>query len=34
MTNPTFGYLYRTANYVLGFTALVIPFGALRLMFI
>ena len=31
MTNATFGYLYRSANYVLGITAIVLPFVAARL---
>ena len=33
MTNPTFSYLYDTANYILGITAIVLPFVALPLMF-
>jgi hypothetical protein len=31
MTNATLGYLYRSANYVLGITAIVLPFVAARL---
>ena len=31
MTNATFGYLYRSANYVLGLTAIVLPLVAARL---
>jgi len=31
MNSVSFGYLYRSANWVLGVTAVVIPFVALRL---
>lgn len=32
MDTVNFGYLYRSANWLLGVTALVIPFVALRLV--
>jgi hypothetical protein len=32
MTSTTFGYVYDTANYILGLTAIVLPFVALPLM--
>ena len=32
MNTVNFGYLYRSANWVLGVTAVVLPFVALRLV--
>lgn len=33
MTTSPFNFVYRSANYVLGLTAVVLPFIALPLMF-